>query len=463
MRPVARWSLAAAAAAVIVIAWLASERRLDDAAPESRATESAVETISLARANPVETPSRATDGPESAIRALEPAGVASGGASAAGAPGADPTTDDETPGRIVGRLVDENGDAVPGARVSLAFRETDQPSRAWLTRNAALAKRDVFTDAEGTFELRDVSPGAYWIGPSAFQRTFPPIAAPLSIPASGGVVEATVHVTGRLAITGRVVDRAGAPIAGVMVRASWDRTDGELEAATSMDGAFELSPLPPGDATLRVDTFGRPRAGARVAAGTSDVVLVVDEWRRVAGRVVDAGGRPVRARVSLLARERPFWTPDLKADAAPTLTTHGRRSVVTQASTGAFEFGGELDGSYALIAAGDSERGMAYLREIRMPDGGSATDIELRLEPTAMVRVESTGAALCSNLEAIQDGVAVVTRSMGLQMTLDVPPGPTIVRLSVPPDTSGGSAARRVEANVVAVAGETRSIFLPPP
>ena len=68
------------------------------------------------------------------------------------------------------------------------------------------------------------------------------------------------------------------------------------------------------------------------------------------------------------------------------------------------------------------------MQSLTIAAGASVSGIELRLAPSAKVRVESTVEAMCSQLDAIQDGVVIVSESMGLAMTLDLPPGPTTVR-----------------------------------
>jgi protocatechuate 3,4-dioxygenase beta subunit len=117
-------------------------------------------------------------------------------------------------------------------------------------------------------------------------------------------------------IAGRVVDAAGAGVAGVQVRIE---CEGLLLPGTQLamrfafdvtadDGRFAFELLPPG--TYRVSAGGqayvegapaRPRHGlatlrdVALASGEdrSDFVLVTDEPRTVEGSVVDANGRPV--------------------------------------------------------------------------------------------------------------------------------------------------------------------------
>src|SRR5687768_49022 len=77
------------------------------------------------------------------------------------------------------------------------------------------------------------------------------------------------------ALSGRVTDRAGAPLPGVVVVASGDGVMGTRTAVTDARGAFEVPALPPGDVTLVFSLPGfKPltRGGIQVNLGETVTV-----------------------------------------------------------------------------------------------------------------------------------------------------------------------------------------------
>ncbi len=145
-------------------------------------------------------------------------------------------------------------------------------------------------------------------------------------------------------ISGTVLDTAGAPLAGVSVRAEehdsalaavglgsgdraaryvqrWERGRILFEPArveTDRHGRFHLGSLAPARFRLSAQRSGYATVErSQVAAGTADLVLTLELSSLVTGIVVDAGGQPVRgASVALVrAREREvhrFYDPSLE-------------------------------------------------------------------------------------------------------------------------------------------------------
>src|SRR4029077_13029283 len=79
-----------------------------------------------------------------------------------------------------------------------------------------------------------------------------------------------------------------------------------FELSADGDGEFRLGPLAPGDYELRVlgtdGVFGWPRESQTIAAGRTDVVLVLSLANSIGGRVVDPEGSAKDAQVHLLQR-----------------------------------------------------------------------------------------------------------------------------------------------------------------
>ncbi len=110
--------------------------------------------------------------------------------------------------------------------------------------------------------------------------------------------DATIRLAVGLPVAGRVVDARGRPWLGGVVR--WTPEGGEsADARIAYDGTFELPPQPPGPIRLALVAPNllqpkEPRPTV-VAAGASDVVLVIDTANelelRVSNRPKGAGGK----------------------------------------------------------------------------------------------------------------------------------------------------------------------------
>jgi hypothetical protein len=101
-------------------------------------------------------------------------------------------------------------------------------------------------------------------------------------------------------IAGRVFDRSGAPLSGALVAASRELGYGVAEATAAAvlsgaDGAFLLDDLGPGWWRITARAGGRvPGVARRVAPGTRDLRLTLEEGGRLRGCTTDASsGAPV--------------------------------------------------------------------------------------------------------------------------------------------------------------------------
>ncbi len=166
------------------------------------------------------------------------------------------------------------------------------------------------TDADGRFEFGQL------VGAEAgVNLSLPPGDRPWTFrPAThipirpGQTSEATVELIEGVVVTGTMVRADGRPVAGVEVNARFGGTFRSRFIAdtskTDADGVYRFR-LPPGPATFGLDAFNGPYTWARVADATRQVEIpegvatfalppvVVIPTTKVAGRVVDAAGRPV--------------------------------------------------------------------------------------------------------------------------------------------------------------------------
>lgn len=267
---------------------------------------------------------------------------------------------------VSGRVVDESGN--PVAEAVVAFGSVS----SWGMR---AGRRDAFvTKKDGKFEFAALPSGSFRF------RTRHPKFAPGSsdlIVLDGKTAKTGVEIvveTGGV-IAGKVVDKAGEPVAYAQVRVSsgrWRRA-GRRNATTDKDGAFEIA--------------GLPRRGVRLAAShesASSEITEIDLEKKqkhtgltitleldgkIAGVVVDDAGEPIEgAQVTAL--------PATGGRAAfRTIRMRGLSRELTDAG-GRFVISGLPEGEYALSATRPGTTGGGGFRRMmrRMWRGGGDDD-----------------------------------------------------------------------------------------
>ncbi len=213
---------------------------------------------------------------------------------------------------IAGRVVDaDTREGLAAARIQVQPRRREprggddamQLLGAVQSRTGRGAGRSVVavTDASGGFRVGGLAEGDYTLSVECERH----VAASKDAHAPGaGDIE--IPLAPELEIRGVVVYPDGSPVAGVQVGAAGQDTAGEGKRArggasttAGEDGSFVLRGLPAGSYTMSVSNAWQGRAnvlpydGPAVAAGTTDVRLVVREGLRITGRVVDDAGKPV--------------------------------------------------------------------------------------------------------------------------------------------------------------------------
>ena len=210
-------------------------------------------------------------------------------------------------------------------------RASDDAVRERAARRAALTGglRAAVTDADGRYEIADLAPQA---GRDRAAFDFPP---PPGVPVRAAHPDyvpvdtvrpapgtADFALTPAAALTGRVVNVAGAPVAGAQVRAEsmgrvWlgapgvaghtSRLPAGVEplfadewAATDAAGRYRIFPLPAGSYRVSVGdppagSVAAPRDGVPVAVGAANVApdLALTPGGTLAGRLLDADGEPL--------------------------------------------------------------------------------------------------------------------------------------------------------------------------
>jgi len=234
-----------------------------------------------------------------------------------------------------GRVFDRRGRPVPRATVVIEGGWREPGGRSTLLRRVAGRR----TDEYGAFALQRV-PVLPRLRISAWAPGYREATLDLDPSDNVEVVRLWLAVSdGALALAGRVVDGTATPVAGAWI------ASGSAWTRSRPDGSFELVGDELGDDVVAVAAGRAPIRRARRAAF---VELVLSEPSLVlAGRVVDASGRPVAAAPVWIADPEPF-VHDTRARFVETAIAGRDREAAVTDDAGRFEVAHLADRPYTL-------------------------------------------------------------------------------------------------------------------
>lgn len=222
---------------------------------------------------------------------------------------------------FTGRVVDARGAVISHANVYLAAAERSSgiPLEHLAPERAAWAERvETQTDDAGRFELAPTSAGNLRLAVRA--RGFAPHERVLATSdADHALGDITLQPS--VVLTGRVVDRARAPIARAAIRrldpdakpeALFSSSGGDIAALTADDGTFRVEELASGPWLLLVVADGRPEKLER--GETARAGEVVDGLEFVLADGAEIRGRVLGAPPAVLASA---WLSAVPKNAAP--------------------------------------------------------------------------------------------------------------------------------------------------
>lgn len=172
---------------------------------------------------------------------------------------------------LTGRVVDPDGKEIGGAWVAVTL---DVPN--W--GDTPLCEEQTRADSDGRFEVRGVPPaGQYTL--HAHADTYGSKDVVTSTPTSAGRpldVGALTLGPASLAVSGRVLDLAGNPVAHALIYGWGDGQPLRLNTETDTQGRFSLAGVCVGKVDLRVDADmgGGKRLWARVRADAGDEIEI---------------------------------------------------------------------------------------------------------------------------------------------------------------------------------------------
>ena len=270
--------------------------------------------------------------------------------------------DPAAPIRVALKL--SRGAAVTGKVVDAAGK----PQQAWIVATSASepfpvgdVRRDgVESKPDGTFAIAALAAGTWRLTASSTeaQATSTPIILDGQHPKS----DVTIVLAAGATVTGKVVDKTGAPVAAAnvkVVQRGWVPWRGVRQVFTRGDGSFAISGLPRHavDVVAQNDRGSSAITPLDLASGSGTVTLTLDVDGEITGSVVDSAGAPVGdAQVSAYAE--PTSKP---TDYAAAMVRGAQQTISDQG--GAFQLTGLPAGNYRVRAArpgaSEDEEGLA--------------------------------------------------------------------------------------------------------
>ena len=287
---------------------------------------------------------------------------------------------------VRGQLLDEAGAAVAGqtiwlSREGIAGTAADRPAYFYSGDEGSVV-RQARTGDDGRFEMKDVTPGAWWIGPGAgrgsgtpVEGRISPLADVLLIEPDESVREVVLRAYRGLTIRGTVLGHDGQPAPRTSVSAvSVDVRGGFFTANSDDQGAFVLGPLAPGSFEIHAGGGDRgPSEPLTAQAGETNLIVRLTRAFGLSLRAVRAdGGEGVGAVFRL-------WGPH---------PTGGFRVTVGASGIGTdpLEMRGLAAGSYDATAA--TENGLiGVVRNIEVGAGSEGEVVEIPVEQGATLKV----------------------------------------------------------------------------
>ena len=292
--------------------------------------------------------------------------------------------------RLVGRVLDADGEGVANAYISLRLDRNPGPSRtAWST---ALARHEARTDGNGRFRFEALGAGP-WTVDVAGEQLAEDIGAIRLRPGEEREIE--LHLRAHARLAGVVTDPHGEPVAGTEVLVQPLDPAGRVTgthhgARTDAGGAYEAYRVPSGRARIvaRHPDYRDGVVEVVIERGTNEVDLKLQPGSEISGTVT-AGASPVPLARVEAHRVEPASLDEL-GDAQRSYGPRPPLQAITD-QDGTYRIGGLDDGRYEMRAHAD---GYARAASGRFPvrvEGGSVAGIDFVLHPGITLRGVVTG------------------------------------------------------------------------
>ncbi len=280
----------------------------------------------------------------------------------------------------VGKVLDEQGAAIPGARLTLRRAAEGGEQNPRRSHDPGRQLFRTISDAAGAFRFQNLFAGRFdlWVEhPKLVSVRLPGV----EITGTAGEVDlGTVTLQEGVEVEGRVIDARGAPVEGASVD-PYPSTGATV--VTGPDGRFRLTGLARGRRFhLSVSREGYAESNLPgLEAPTLEPVQVVLQdlaLRRLTGRVLDPEGRPVAG-----AQVITFTEHERGLGGGKTGYGHWSYHPTTTDGEGKFVLTGDAgEVSFGVRAPGYR---MRLVRGLRFPEQGDAAPVEVTLERGAIL------------------------------------------------------------------------------
>jgi protocatechuate 3,4-dioxygenase beta subunit len=309
------------------------------------------------------------------------------------------------------------------------------------------------TDDAGRFELRDVQPGTWYLGPAASTPSWEeapqdgtaPFAVAIEVAGSGSQ-EVTLRVHRGLFIRGRVLDARGTPVEHANVHGSMEGADWGPQIDSKKDGSFALGPLAPGKLFLIAVGGGTdaPSDAVPAEAGAKDVLLRLRIGSKIRGRVVDRRtGEACQAEVMLV--------PEI-----PSEGIFGREIGLRTRDGGMFEMEGREPGRYGVAACTDDGR-FGAVAGVDLAAGTVSDEITIPVSEGGRLKLRYEGASERAHVMVRLSGIPVdwgTDLERGKSVERPAPAGTLVLELVA------GSDGKPFSRSVDLAAGEEKEVVL---
>jgi len=284
---------------------------------------------------------------------------------------------------VAGRVVDEKGSGVPGARVTF-HGASDWSQQADARYDAAL------TGADGSFKFAALPSGSFRFAASHPEYA-PGQTAMVTLDGKHDQSGVTITLGAGATVRGTVVDTAGKPVASARVRIGRASRRGMIfepprQAYSDGDGAFELRGLPRHELTAVAmhETGASKSEDLDTTNGdVANVKLVIDVTGTIAGIVVDPQGQPVEG---VQVSAGPNFKDQKGMGDFQNFRMRGFPQELTDAA-GKFTLTGLAEGSYSITAMRShaASRGRRGTTEGIVAQTGTK-DLKIVLQPEGGVK-----------------------------------------------------------------------------
>jgi len=316
-------------------------------------------------------------------------------------------------GVLAGWLRKQDGSPVPDAEIWMKTR--GELRFIAFESHEKNEVRKARTDAQGRFEFKKVTDGAWIVGTAPSASSAPSV---VEVLVKDGAADRDVLLSAwdELYVRGVVLDPTGQPCEARVVARS-DANSEPVSAKADAQGAFALGPLAPGSYELvatagyKADNRSANSLPVRASAGDSGVTISLRAGCALAGRVVDS--------VKRSAVEAQVTISQVGGDLALMATT---------SQSGTFEFGALEPGVYDLVAV-TTGGNCGVIPGVRLDAGQSSNALELAVEPGGRLRVHYDGSAESAKIQIEHEGVRIVWGKVSRGASRDwlVPAGKNLI------------------------------------